>query len=95
MGYIVVEKNLRTGEVTQRGAYATDQEARLALANALEALYDANPALDFGDRDTGIARLNPFIHATPCDMKVSCRSSSMVGLVIRWRVGIGVRLRGG
>ena len=39
------------------GAYATDQEARLALANALEALYDANPALDFGDRDTGIARL--------------------------------------
>ena len=47
------------------GAYATDQEARLALANALEALYDANPALDFGDRDTGIARLNPSIHATP------------------------------
>ena len=50
MGYIVVEKNLRTGEVTRRGAYATNQEARLALANALEALYDANPALDFGDR---------------------------------------------
>ena len=23
---------------------------RLALANALDALYDANPALDFGDR---------------------------------------------
>ena len=45
MGYIVVEKNLRTGEVTRRGAHATDQEARLALANALEALYERN-----GDR---------------------------------------------
>ena len=65
MSYFVRKEVLSDGTAVRLGPYATDQEARLALANAFEALYDANPALDFGDRDTGIARLNPFIHATP------------------------------
>ena len=45
MGYIVVEKNLRTGEVTRRGPFVTEQEARMVLANAVEQAYDFNPQL--------------------------------------------------
>lgn len=50
MSYFVRKEVLLDGAVVRLGPFATDQEARLALANALEVLYDDNPALDFGDR---------------------------------------------
>ena len=45
MGYIVKEENSQTGEVTRRGPFVTEQEARMALANAVEHAYDFNPLL--------------------------------------------------
>ena len=45
MGYVVKEEDSQTGEVTQRGPFVTEQEARLALANAVEQAYDFNPQL--------------------------------------------------
>ena len=36
MGYVVKEEDLQIGEVTRRGPFVTEQEARLALANAVE-----------------------------------------------------------
>ena len=43
MGYVVREEDSQTGEVTRRGPFVTEQEARLALANAVEQAYDFNP----------------------------------------------------
>ena len=43
MGYIVKEEDSQAGEVTRRGPFVTEQEARLALANAVEQAYDFNP----------------------------------------------------
>ena len=45
MGYIVMEENLQTREVTRRGPFVTEQEARMALANAVEQAYDFKPQL--------------------------------------------------
>ena len=45
MGYVVQEEDLQTGEVTRRGPFVTEQEARMALANAVEQAYDFNPQL--------------------------------------------------
>ena len=45
MGYIVKEENSQTGEVTRRGPFVTEREARMALANAVEQAYDFNPQL--------------------------------------------------
>ena len=45
MGYVVREEDLQTGEVRRRGPFVTEQEARLALANAVEQAYDFNPQL--------------------------------------------------
>ena len=45
MGYVVKEEDLQSGEVTRRGPFVTEQEARLTLANAVEHAYDFNPQL--------------------------------------------------
>ena len=45
MGYVVQEENSQTGEVTRRGPFVTEQEARMVLANAVEQAYDFNPQL--------------------------------------------------
>ena len=45
MGYVVQEEDLQTGEVTRRGPFLTEQEARLVLANAVEQAYDFNSQL--------------------------------------------------
>ena len=45
MGYVVKEEGSQTGEVTRRGPFVTEQEARMVLANAVEQAYDFNPQL--------------------------------------------------
>ena len=45
MGYIVKEEDLLSGEVRRRGPFVTEQDARMALANAVEQAYDFNPQL--------------------------------------------------
>ena len=45
MGYVVKEEDLQTGEMTRRGPFVTEQEARMVLANAVEQAYDFNPQL--------------------------------------------------
>ena len=45
MGYVVKEEDSQTGEVTRRGPFVTEQEARMVLANAVEQAYDFNPQL--------------------------------------------------
>ena len=45
MGYIVKEEDSQAGEVTQRGPFVTEQEARMALGNLVEQAYDFNPQL--------------------------------------------------
>ena len=45
MGYIVKDEDLQTGEMTRRGPFVTEQEARIVLANAVEQAYDFNPQL--------------------------------------------------
>ena len=35
MGYVVKEEGSQTGEVTRRGPFVTEQEARMVLANAV------------------------------------------------------------
>ena len=45
MGYVVREEDSRTGEVTRRGPFVTEQEARMALGNLVEQAYDFNPQL--------------------------------------------------
>ena len=45
MGYVVREVDSQTGEVTRRGPFVTEQQARMALANAVEQAYDLNPQL--------------------------------------------------
>ena len=45
MGYVVKEEDLQTGEMTRRGPFVTEQEARLALGNWVEQAYDFNPQL--------------------------------------------------
>ena len=45
MGYVVKEEDSQTGEVTRRGPFVTEQDARMALANAVEQAYDFNPQL--------------------------------------------------
>ena len=36
---------MQSGEVTRRGPFVTEQEARLALGNWVEQAYDINPQL--------------------------------------------------
>ena len=43
MGYLVKEEDLLSSEVTRRGPFVTEQEARMELANAVEQAYDFNP----------------------------------------------------
>ena len=45
MGYIVKEEDLQSGEVTRRGPFVTEQEARMVLGNLVEQAYDFNPQL--------------------------------------------------
>ena len=45
MGYIVKEESSQAGEVTRRGPFVTEQEARMVLANAVEQAYDFKPQL--------------------------------------------------
>ena len=45
MGYVVKEEGSQTGEVTRRGPFVTEQEARMVLANAVEQAYDFDPQL--------------------------------------------------
>ena len=45
MGYVMKEENSQTGEVTRQGPFVTEQEARMALANAVEQAYDFNSQL--------------------------------------------------
>ena len=45
MGYVVEEKDLQTGEMTRRGPFVIEQEARMVLTNAVEQAYDFNPQL--------------------------------------------------
>ena len=45
MGYVVKEEDSQSGEVTRRGPFVTEQEARMVLANAVEQAYDFNPRL--------------------------------------------------
>ena len=45
MGYVVKEEDLQSGEVTRRGPFVTEQEARMVLGNLVEQAYDFNPQL--------------------------------------------------
>ena len=45
MGYVVKEEDSQSGEVTRRGPFVTEQEARMVLANAVEQAYDFKPQL--------------------------------------------------
>ena len=45
MGYVVKEEDSQAGEVTRRGPFVTEQEARMALGNLIEQAYDFNPRL--------------------------------------------------
>ena len=45
MGYVVREEDSQTGEMTRRGPFVTEQEARMVLANAVEQAYGFNPQL--------------------------------------------------
>ena len=45
MGYNVKEENIQIGDVTRRGPFVTEQEARMALGNLVEQVYDFNPQL--------------------------------------------------
>ena len=45
MRCVVKEEDLQTGEVTRRGPFVTEQEARMVLANAVEQAYDFDPQL--------------------------------------------------
>ena len=45
MGYVVREEGSQAGEVTRRGPFVTEQEARMALGNLVEQAYDFNPQL--------------------------------------------------
>ena len=45
MGYVVKEEDLQTGEMTRRGPFVTEQEARMALGNLVEQAYDFKPQL--------------------------------------------------
>ena len=41
MGYVVKEEDLQSGEVTRRGPFVTEQEARRSNANGeLQGLYE-------------------------------------------------------
>ena len=74
MGYVVREENSQTGDVTRRGPFVTEQEARMVLANAVEQAYDFNPQLaTAGNRGTdpcdtvGVIRLMEIGVARGCD----------------------------
>ena len=54
MGYVVKEEGSQTGEVTRRGPFVTEQEARMVLANAVEQAYDFNPQLATANVRQGI-----------------------------------------
>ena len=45
MGYVVREEDSQTGEVTRRGPFVTEQEARMVLGNLVEQAYDFDPQL--------------------------------------------------
>ena len=45
MGYVVKAENSQTGEVTRRGPFVTEQEARMVLGNLVEQAYDFDPQL--------------------------------------------------
>ena len=45
MGYIVKEEDSQAGEVTRRGPFVTEQEARMVLGNLVEQAYDFDPQL--------------------------------------------------
>ena len=45
MGYVVKEEASQTGEVTRRGPFVTEQEARMVLGNLVEQAYDFDPQL--------------------------------------------------
>ena len=45
MSYVVKEEDSQTGEVTRRGPFVTEQEARMVLANVVEQSYDFDPQL--------------------------------------------------
>ena len=45
MGYVVKEEYSQTGEMTRRGPFVTEQEARMVLGNAVEQAYDFDPQL--------------------------------------------------
>ena len=45
MGYVVKEEDMQSGEVTRRGPFVIEQEARMALGNLVEQAYDFNPQL--------------------------------------------------
>ena len=45
MGYVVKEEDLQTGEMTRRGPFVTEQEARMVLGNLVEQAYDFDPQL--------------------------------------------------
>ena len=45
MGYVVKEEDSQTGEVTRRGPFVTEQEARMVLGNLVEQAYDFDPQL--------------------------------------------------
>ena len=65
MGYVVKEADSQTGEVTRRGPFVTEQEARMALGNLVEQTYDFNPQLSAREmifkirRWPGLVRLIP------------------------------------
>ena len=45
MGYVVKEEDSQSGEVTRRGPFVTEQEARMVLGNLVEQAYDFDPQL--------------------------------------------------
>ena len=56
MGYVVKEEDVQTGEVTRRGPFVTEQEARLAKsARELGAGEDALRTIGAGSEHAGRA----------------------------------------
>ena len=45
MGYVVKEEDSQSGEVSRRGPFVTEQEARMVLGNLVEQAYDFDPQL--------------------------------------------------
>ena len=65
MGYVVKEEDSQTGEVTRRGPFVTEQEARMVLGNLVEQAYDFDPQL-------ATANVRQEVEVAVCDGRKDC-----------------------